>query len=388
MNSDDLEGYTLEIGDSWRKEGLLHTPDNLQVIQRLNAVGSGSVDAVPDDHNWGLIRDLGSPTVIVRDPQQRVVQAGRLNPIGQDDGEQPVMKLSWRDTLSYLDNEHAWPNPGTSTGQGSQAVDGRTGYATSIICGFVDANIGPSAPTGRRAPGLIMAGDPGAGSYLADRVEARWTPLLELCQGVALVGGVQFYIATRDSFHYFTTRAVLDLSGSVLLDPKIGSVGAGSWTWAGPEATRVIALGAGEGTDRLVLEVFTQESLEQEARWGRRVYLHDSSTEDPAVLRAEAERVLAQKLSTLTVSYVASGVGFAPGVDFNLGDEVGLPLSGIRVKAKKQVGEIRTTVSASSGVEVEAKAGDYEFGAGPPLADPDRRAAEIASVLTGLKRSK
>lgn len=296
--------YVIEIGDAaWNVRGQIRAWDGLTYSTKAYEVGQGAVSCSASAFNEELVGDGRGRTVRVK-CNGRVVHAGVLRGARRStNGAATSIDLAWDDTKVYLANEPAYPNPSTPTGQGAATHDTRAGWTTSVVQGFVDANVGPSARPERRAPGLQMGLDPGAGVYLDAAVAARWDNLLELVSGVAMPNGVVFDIITSDRGHTFVTRQARLLGSSVPFSQRLHNVGDGEYTLTAPEATRVLVLGPYEGTQRITFMVpDASETVEAEQRWGRRVVeILDSSS----IVKAD-ESVYAAETAALEAAEAAS----------------------------------------------------------------------------------
>jgi hypothetical protein len=277
----NLSRYVIEIGDpDWNMDGQLRAWDNLTCITRAFEIGSGAVDCSSTPHNRAIVGAGAGRTVRVK-RDGKVIHAGVLRIAGEStDGAVTTLKLSWDDTMVYLANEPAFPNPGTPTGQGPSTHDSRIGYTSTVVRGFVDANVGPSARPERRAPAFTVGGDPLAGEYLQAPVVARWDNLLELIRGVAMPNGLVYEIETSDRGHTFNVRQARYLGSLVPFSQKLHNISNGEYSLSAPEATRVLVLGPYEGTARITFMVpDASESVASEQRWRRRVvHVIDSSS--------------------------------------------------------------------------------------------------------------
>lgn len=295
--------YTIEICDSmWQPLGQLGHWDNLTMVHRVCDIGTGAIDAAATAANRALIA-VGATVLVSWDGEVR--QAGILKTLGEAEQSASIIKVDWVDTMTYAAVERAYPNPvfegdERTDGQGINVFDARSGFASTVVLGFIAANIGPGVVGWRQAPGLALGPDPGAGVFLEVPILARYENLLELCRNIALPNGIVFEIVTRDRSHYFNVRAARDLSDRICFSRKLNNVGDGSWSLTAPTATRITVLGPGEGTGQMIFEVTTPDSLEQERRWGRsfRDTLESSSiVKDPAAAAEleAAKSVLALK---------------------------------------------------------------------------------------------
>lgn len=372
----------IEVCDSsWHPLGELADWDQLTTVHRVCDVGTGAVDAAATPANRALI-ERGS-TVLVS-VAGVVRQAGLISQFGEDEQSQQVLKLSWVDPLAYLGAERAFPNPGTATGQGPEEFDRRQGYASTVILGFVAANVGPAARSERRAPGLTVGVDVLAGQYLTAAVEARWDNLLDVCRNAAIPNGVVFSVSTVDRAHTFGVRPVRDLSADVVFSRRLNNLGAGSWSVKAPAATAVIALGKGEGPARTVVVVTSPESLVQEASWGRRfTYVHESSSADTESLIAEARRQLSEKGETVEASYQVLDGTFTFGVDYGAGDLVAVHPDGLSEPVVKPVREVTESWSVAAGYRVVPVVGDYQATSSTGQAFKTR---ELIRTVDALKR--
>lgn len=378
--------YTIDVCDSsWNPRWSVSYYDSLRMVDRLCDVGAGAVNCPATPENRALLQP-GS-TVLVRRDDGSIRHAGLITPfsVARRDASETV-RLTWVDTLGYLAPQQAWPNPTTANGQGPNEHDEREGTASTVILGYVAANVGPGAGW-RHAPGLVMGRDLRQGAYLDAPVQARYDNLLDLIRNIAIPSGVTFEITTVDRTHTFSVRQVQDLSADVVFSADLANLGAGELKMTAPEATRVIALGKGEGTARLVLLVTTPESLAQETYWGRPfVYVHDSSSsENSASLQAEAVRQLAEKGESVEATFeILPGGAFTYGVHYRLGDFVSVVPTGLPA-AVKPVREVQESVSASSGWSMKLIVGDYRATASTGAAF---QARQVLRVVDALKRNR
>lgn len=275
MSLMDQSLVAVEVFDGWWNPlGRIEKVIQVKSVRRVCDESTGSLDCVATPANRALL--VQSNKVQVSNADGRVVAHGKLVEVGESGlGAEAVCKVSWQDTLHDVAQEVASPNPSTVTGQGTKEFDRRKGFATTVITGFVDDNVGPAARDERRIPGLAVGGDRSQGVYLTAPVSARWDNLLELIRSIAIPNAVIFDVQVRDRTLVFDVRGMRDLTNDVVFTAAMLRAG-GSWRWVEPEATRILALGPGDGTKQMVFMVSSVASRAQEAVWGRSVYVHES----------------------------------------------------------------------------------------------------------------
>lgn len=350
--------YSIELCDSsWHPQGLLRGWDSLQFVDRYCDVGTGAVNAPASDFNRSLVSR--GCTVLVRNAGV-VEQAGVVD-WGESSGDSIVLKINWKSPLVYLADRVCYPDPLHPAGSQTKATDDQTGFTTSAILHYVNANAGPQALPERRVGGLGVGvgitADIGGGLVLDAPVQARFDNLLELCRRLAVSGGVAFEIVTTDRDHRLVAYQVSDLSSTVVFSNALRNMGAGDAALKPPTGTAAIVLGDGEGLAQSIVEVASADG----AAWNRRIEVVVTGKGETAVMADIGRRALAEKSETLEATFEA--IAGAHEQAIRLGDLVTVvPWPG--ESAVKPIREKKTTVSASGGRRVTFVAGDYQATSG------------------------
>ncbi len=265
----------------------------------------------------------------------------------------------------------AYPTPTTADVSAQvDEQDVRSGVASAVMYGFVNANIGPSAPTARKIPALTMAADPAVGSTVIGR--ARFENLGNLLTRLAQIDGLGFGIKQDGSDLVFSVYEPTDRSAYIRMDIDNNVLTKSEYTYTAPTATRAIVAGGGAGTSRAFAEVTTTESETAETAWGRRIELFKDKrqTSDPDELLQAGTEELADKGKTLEAISVSPSDDstMAFGVDWELGDKVSV------VAGLTTISQVVTEVGISideDGVRIGATVGE------PSVADEDSSTADV-----------
>jgi hypothetical protein len=242
---------------------------------------------------------------------------------------------------------------------------------------YVDVNVGPSAISARRVPGLLCDDDPHLGELIA--AQARYQPVSKLLQSIrdrlttASLGwrivqrgaGLVFTIYQhRDLADSIVFVAAVDVSGGYtppryvdeftdLFSDRFGRLVAGpiesnaivraaAHSIAGFDisetagANYLIGGGAGSLQSRLIVERGDSDAI---VNYGRiEAFVNHSDVEDPTTLASELQGDLAGQAVQWAVELELAGNSFRFGEDFDLGDVVTVELFGERfVEAVREV---------------------------------------------------
>lgn len=292
--------------------------------------------------------------------------------------------------LVLLADAVAFPQP-TNADPGTQTVshDKRTASAEDLIRQYVAYNIaGTHAPAGRvvglRSRLTLRGVSQGRGPTLTK--SARFDNLLELCQGIAFQGGLNFDILQVGTALELAISTPTDRTKTVRMDMANQLLKSVTYGYGAPTTTMAVVAGKGEGTDRHILSRTSADATSSETRWGRRVerFIDQRQTDDDAELIQKGdEEVLAGAAS-------ATGLQAAPTDsdamlylrDWRTGDRISVVVEGQEVAAK--VTEAAISVDGSAVVFV-ATLGDP--GAFDVDAASDRRASATTSRVSALERS-
>lgn len=191
---------------------------------------------------------------------------------------------------------------------------------------YVDANVGPSAKTDRQL--LTLAADPLVGGTVTGR--ARFVPLLELLQALALVSGndLGFRVVQVGTDLQFQVYTPADKTGRDVFSKALGNLREVEYVIDATElATYVYAGGVGEGTARTFDEFPDPPAI---VTWGRQERFLDAreaanATELRQAITAHlAERAERTELRLAPVD--TDALAFL--TDYALGDKVRVVFDG------------------------------------------------------------
>lgn len=177
------------------------------------------------------------------------------------EGSQETLILSGVDDSVWLDRRQAWPPLAWS----ANAYDSRTQPEETLMHQYVDANVGPSAATDRRVPGLILGTDNGNGPTLS--VKARFPVVSDLLREISLQGdGLGFEIVQVGTSLEFQTYEPVDRSDTIQFSVDYGNLAGFDNDKEAAEANYFVVGGGGEGTARTFRQNGNSASI---AKYGR-----------------------------------------------------------------------------------------------------------------------
>jgi len=250
------------------------------------------------------------------DEEGRVVHRLFVDSVrGAGDAYQRAATFMVVDELGRLAEARAWPE--TSGDWSAQAEDVFEGQASAAILHYLASNVGDGALPARRYgyAWLTLPEDPGVGDTVEAR--ARFDGLLDLLAEIALVGGVVF--SFDDDGAFMIREAVMQ---PMEISEQLGTASEVGWSFSTPRATALVAGGAGEGVERLLVQV--QDSAMVQAYGWREDFVNDGRFSVEDSLRQRAYAALA-----------ASGGGWA--ADAVLSNE---DLPGLRWRVDWRIGDV------------------------------------------------
>lgn len=364
-----LSDLTIEVrNNNLERVGQL-TPADLvgfTAVLRDKEVGSWSIKLPVGNL---LAEELVKPDagIIVSTDQGTLLSGPTVSVVLSQDTDNPegTYEITGADDNIVLTERLAYPTPATSdVAAQTTPYDVRTGAAETVLKGYVNANIGPGAPTVRRVPGLTVETDLARGNTVTG--SARFTNLQELLRGLADVGELSYTVEQVGTGLVFQVTSPADRSAYVRLDLYNGRLKSSDYAYSQPLTTRVIVGGDGDDAARTFLERTSTDSLAAETLWGRRIetFVDSRSTTVTAELQAAADEVLVKDGKTqLSVTIAPSDdQTMLFGRDWNLGDKVTVVVGSTELVAV--VTEIGLLIS-EDGVRIAATVGeprglDYE----------------------------
>lgn len=236
-------------------------------------------------------------------------------------------RLLW-DALAFPQPSNA--NPTTQTA----ANDVRTAKASTLMRLYVNANIGPGSPVGRRGSSLrnklTLGPDALLGAVTTRR--PRFDVLGDLLNGIALETGLGFRVVQVGSNLQFQVYQPTNRAASIRLDVHNGTLQEQTVETAPPEVTRVVVAGQGQGTERQIFQFDTTDSLQGEDDWGFIIeeFKDQRNTSDTAELESSAmERLNEAGFTKVAVKATPSNEDTMIFMtDFFLGDQVAVVIDG------------------------------------------------------------
>lgn len=295
------------------------------VVLRYNAIGTWTV-TLPVGHP--MAEELRKPGAgLIVSTSQGTLISGFTTAVITNQSTEDVngsYEIQGLDDSVLLQERLAYPTPSTDDVTAQTSVyDERTGIAEDVMKDYVDANMGDSAPTSRRVPGLTIEPSAGLGPEVTGA--ARFETLNELLGALADISGLGFTIEQVGSELQFQVYQPTDRSSYIRLDLDNGRLTRSEYSYSQPLVTHAIVGGDGEGTDRVFIERTSTDSLEAEGIWGRRIEVfNNSSSEEVEKLQQAGDEALAKDGKTqVSVSISPSDdQTMLFGVDWNLGDKV------------------------------------------------------------------
>lgn len=311
---------------------------NLKFQPVFNGVGSWSV-TIPAEHRAvSYLRAPGAGIIITNlltgetlmsgstsKPSKKATSAdpkGMVTIAGLSDD-----RLLW-DALAFPQPSNADPATQTS------ANDVRTATASTLMRLYVNANIGPGSPVGRRGSSLRNALTLGPDALLGAVTtrRPRFDVLGDLLKGIALEVGLGFRIVQVGSVLQFQVYQPTNRSDSIRLDVHNGTLQETTVETAPPEVTRVVVAGQGQGAERQIFQFDTADSLQGEDDWGFIIeeFKDQRNTNDTNELESSAmERLNEAGFTKVAVKATPSNEDTMIFMtDFFLGDQVAVVIDG------------------------------------------------------------
>lgn len=281
----------------------------------------------------GIVVSLYGATKFSGPTTQPARSTDRENPDGSYTFTGVTDDVLLADALAYPQPSNS--NPVTQT----TAYDIRSGNAETVMRDFVSANIGPTAPAGRKTGfrNYIELDPTNLGRGTAIVKSARFDNLGALLGEIATVANLGFQIVQRGSMLRFEVLTITDRSASVRLNVQNGNISRETLVVSPPEVTRVVVAGQGEGVARQFVERTTTDSTAAEAAWGRRieVFKDQRNTDNTTELQQAGDKLLLDAGFTATAvkAIPADAINMMYGKDWEIGDTVGLVTFGQETKA-------------------------------------------------------
>lgn len=335
----------------------------------LSTPGSGIVVSL-----YGVEKFSGPTTQPVR-------STDRQNPDGSYTFNGLTDDVLLADALAFPEPADADP-----TTQGN-ANDTRSGNAETVMRAFVSANIGPTAPAGRKVGfrnAITLATNQNRGINIVK--SARFDNLGVLLGEIATVANLGFQVIQRGTNLVFEVLDVVDRSSTVRLDINNGTMTKETLAVSPPSITQAIVAGQGEGVLRQFVNRTSTASVASEPIWGRRIekFIDQRNTSDLTELQQAGDKLLTESGFTATAvkALPADDQTMKYGIDWEVGDTVGLVTFGQETKATTTAAVI---VANSTTVAIGASIGDVT-GFDASTAE-SKRVEDTARRVDALERS-
>lgn len=356
-----IDELTVEVrNSSYARVGQI-TPADLvgaKFILRFNNVGSWEINLRGDSSIAALLR-AGGAGILVIGPAGTIISGPTTSATLKQTQDDPigVWNISGVDDTVILNERLAYPDPFYSdvTAQTNE-YDSRGGRNSTVIYGFINRNIGPSAPVARKISNLTLTADTIFGSTVG--IDARFESLGQIVRKLAQIDRLGFKIMQVGVNLVFTVFQPQDLSASIRMDIANNRLQSSDYTYSVPTVTRAIVAGQGEGIDRTLIEVTTSNSTAAESTWGRRIeqFIDGRSSNDTANLTDAGTSVLNDGGMTITaIAVQPTDIDtMRYQIDWNLGDTIAVVVGGDTITQIIQ--EVGISIE-SDGVRVIATVG-------------------------------
>ena len=357
-------------------------------VLRFNNVGAWEMK-LPSGHPLGeLLRQPGYG-LVVTGPDGTVIMSGPTTGARLEqttDNIQGDWAISGASDDLILSERLAYPTP-TSADVTAQTLpyDIREDVAETVLKGYVNANLGPSAPVARQA--LTVEADSARGENVYG--SARFHNIQELLYDIAQVGQVGYQVKQVGADLQFQVYEPEDKSLIVRMDLQNQKLSKTEYTYSSAKVTRAIVAGQGEAEVRKFVEVSNTDSLAAETAWGRRIEMFKDSRNselDDALIQAGNEVLVDEGKTIVQMSVTPSDdQNMRFGVDWYLGDKVTVVVNDIEASAV--VTEVGISIQGD-GVRIGATVGtpvavDFESKIIAKQVTTDERLANLERNTTG-----
>lgn len=313
-------------GGDFSMLGTIDGYTSLTATPKFNDVGAWSL-TYPADSVAAQLLSAGTGVQIFRQGQlsSPPIISGPVQAISEafsNDRGNPQLTFSGPCDNFFLAARLAYPDPAATGTVYSSAYDVRSGDAETVMKAYVDANAGPGALVARRTVGLTI--EPNTHRGPAVTYSARFDGLLSLLQNLATAAGLGFQLRqpVPGGGLVFSVYVPLDRSNVVRFSTATGSLGAYTFTLAGPTGTTAIVGDSGPDTGRSFMP-FTNELAESD--WGVRyeVFADASNTTDATQIAQNGAKALDSGSPQASVSFTPLDTPQRRfDIDYGLGDTV------------------------------------------------------------------
>lgn len=265
-------------------------------------------------------------------------------------------KVSGKNDLEYLKRRLCYVDPASGSTSGTKYYTA-SGDLLSVVHNLISRNIGENAMTDRRES---IIRDNQQIAFSPDvTVNLRFQNLLQTVSALVTANGwnIRAQWDSEADKVYYELYEGRNLTENIVFTEQLNNILSSEYIASVPEGNFILAGGAGEGTSRTFVNASNNTSITE---WGRVELFQDGRNQE--VLSDYTNEVLSEK-SVNNVGYgcSVSTMDLAPqfGVDYDLGDLVGMKVHGQFVTAEVQQCEI----SVEGGVEsIQSRFGTIAVG--------------------------
>ena len=262
--------------------------------------------------------------------------------------------------------------------------DTRTGVASTVLIGYVNANLITPVNADRDMTVMSAAADPSVGTSVTGN--ARYDNLLALLQQLASAGGdIGFRVVqTANGVLQFQVYAPSDKTGNAKFSEALLNLFDYSYELMGPNSNSVEVLGGGTNAGRTAVRVQDATSI---ANWGlvEGPIVDARDTSDTAIMTQRGQAEVNAQSEAINLSITPRDTDSVTyGRDYNLGDIVAITIDGATITNKVRSVEIKLTtadqeiVTPGIGNPTQGQAAQF-------LADI-RRAQQLDRVQAAINR--
>lgn len=152
-----MTDFTLLAADDTQILGVIDPYERAEIVARYNEVSTFEIELPAETAAARMLLDAARPRVVIRAGPTvfrsgPVIRMERTADLADD-----TLVVSGVDDTVWLRRRVAHPQPSkASPPYDGTAYDTRTGAASTVIAGVIDANAGPGAIAARRVPGLVV----------------------------------------------------------------------------------------------------------------------------------------------------------------------------------------------------------------------------------------
>lgn len=356
--------------------GWVGDPESVDATLRHNALSTATF-VVASDHKRAAAL-IASGTRLVLNYRGKFAMSGQVRARAAKGPDSAAnITCTVEDDLRIFRNL-GMPNPGAPQGNGSMPSQGAdtayytaTGTAEDIVKDVVTKNL----VTRLQLP-VTVATNLHRGSTPSGGIQFRFHPLMDKLLPMADANGIG--VTARQS----GTGIVVDVyepgTYSQVLSEASGVITDWSWSESGPEATRVVAGGQGEGVARQ-FRYRIDSAREAEFNEVIEVFRDARDATSTTILDARAQETLNDGAPRNGLSLtLAETPTFTYGEQFQVGDVVTASVGGLVITDRLR--EVNLSYTFEAGTDVTPSVGD------PLASEPDAQVAAAIRRLAQIQR--